>query len=80
MLGAALDEAVPRAASEGRNDEIRRLQARGANVNATDVFGFFPLYVAAIRGRVESLRMLDELGVDVDKCNNNGSRLYLEQL
>ena len=46
-----MDKAMLSAAGEGRNEEIRRLRARGANVNATDDLGRTPVFRAAIYRR-----------------------------
>ena len=73
-MSAALDKAMQKVAQDGHNEEIRRLRARGANVNTTydgltPNCGWTPVLWAVCYNRVESLRVLYELGADVDKCN-----------
>jgi ankyrin repeat protein len=68
-------EALFAAAASGDDDEIRALLATGsANVNDTgDRIGRTPVYMAAKHGHVGSIRVLYELGADVNKCTSGGA-------
>jgi hypothetical protein len=48
----------------GRVDIVRELLARGANINAADIFGTTPLMLASALGKVEVVRALLAAGAD----------------
>jgi ankyrin repeat protein len=64
--GMKPDAPLTRAAAAGRVEELRRLAAAGADVNATDRSGTTPLVFAARSGQVEAVRALLELGAGPD--------------
>lgn len=55
-----------RAAHEGDVEEIRRLAAEGAEVNARDAMGRTPVHVAAFASEDAALRALAEAGADMN--------------
>ena len=55
----------------GNSSEVDKLLIYGVNINCTDMFGYTPLYWAAIKGRVEILTLLINRGASIDqKCLN----------
>ena len=62
------------AALVGDVSEVRRLVARGADVNVRDSGGRRPLHRAARGGHVEVVATLVELGADVNVQDNSGWR------
>jgi ankyrin repeat protein len=62
------------AAVNGNVTEVRRLAARGADVNAEDVVGSRPLHYAAAWGHAQVVRTLVELGADVHAAAADGRR------
>eukprot|EP00241_Pyramimonas_parkeae_P007501 CAMPEP_0114248862 /NCGR_PEP_ID=MMETSP0058-20121206/13809_1 /TAXON_ID=36894 /ORGANISM="Pyramimonas parkeae, CCMP726" /LENGTH=167 /DNA_ID=CAMNT_0001362317 /DNA_START=364 /DNA_END=867 /DNA_ORIENTATION=- len=56
---------------------IRKLIATGSNINAHDNHGTTPLHIAAMKGRVEVIRLLIWLGADpVATCPLNGTAMH----
>jgi len=68
--GGAEDEAFREVAGKGNVDEVRRLLAVGANVNAKDGLGLTPLHMSARNGHVEVSQMLVGAGANLDAPNN----------
>jgi ankyrin repeat protein len=71
-LDTALMTALHEAAEEGRHKEIRELCAEGANVDAMDELNYTPAWLAAVKGHAGCLRVLQELGADLNICCWNG--------
>lgn len=65
--------AIMLAAGSGRDEKVRDLHRRGANVNAVDSDGDPVLFYAASRGRVSTVNLLLSLGANPDpRPNVNG--------
>lgn len=58
---------LQRACKKGDLDEVKRLVARGANVNESDFGGFTCLHEAALVGNTEIVKFLILQGADVNK-------------
>eukprot|EP00295_Goniomonas_pacifica_P007288 CAMPEP_0175834266 /NCGR_PEP_ID=MMETSP0107_2-20121207/15968_1 /TAXON_ID=195067 ORGANISM="Goniomonas pacifica, Strain CCMP1869" /NCGR_SAMPLE_ID=MMETSP0107_2 /ASSEMBLY_ACC=CAM_ASM_000203 /LENGTH=331 /DNA_ID=CAMNT_0017147483 /DNA_START=620 /DNA_END=1615 /DNA_ORIENTATION=+ len=76
LIQAADDEA----AKEGNVDEIRRLLAAGANVNATDEDGKTPLHWSSTHGHVEVSQILLGAGANVHATDDTGATPLLESV
>ena len=68
-----MDEAMDLhdAAGDGDVVTIRTLVAQGADVEAVDGDGDWPLHVAALEGHVEAVKTLVELAHPVDTSRSN---------
>eukprot|EP00295_Goniomonas_pacifica_P017106 CAMPEP_0175845286 /NCGR_PEP_ID=MMETSP0107_2-20121207/22132_1 /TAXON_ID=195067 ORGANISM="Goniomonas pacifica, Strain CCMP1869" /NCGR_SAMPLE_ID=MMETSP0107_2 /ASSEMBLY_ACC=CAM_ASM_000203 /LENGTH=124 /DNA_ID=CAMNT_0017159811 /DNA_START=11 /DNA_END=385 /DNA_ORIENTATION=+ len=64
--------ALQEAAQSGNVNEIRRLLAAGANINA-DVHDRAPLHLSALNGHLEVCQMLVGAGANVNATNLRGS-------
>jgi len=64
--------AIHAAASKGKNECIKLLLSRGADIESSTDFGT-ALNVAAEKGKNETLKMLIEKGANVDAKDNRGS-------
>ncbi len=71
--------AVHMAAHHGKVRILRFLVARGASLEARDMFGHTPLMCAAARGRVKAIAYLLEAGADVTKQNRGATAVDLGQ-
>ncbi|XP_047376768.1 ankyrin repeat domain-containing protein 45 [Sciurus carolinensis] len=58
----------------GQSDVIRTLAKYGVNLNETTTGGYTLLHCAAAWGRLETLRALVELDVDIEALNYNNER------
>ena len=58
-----------KAARSGDAQEIRQLAAAGEDVNQRHALGWTALHVAAVRGRLEAVQALLELGAQVDSAD-----------
>jgi len=66
------------AAAEGSVRKVKRLIARGANVNARNRQGATALMYAILSGSVEVARILIENGADVDARDCNGKTALMQ--
>ena len=53
----------------GRDEEVERLLAAGADVNLADADGLTPLMASAMNGSFAITRLLLDAGADPGKCN-----------
>ncbi|XP_015986255.2 protein phosphatase 1 regulatory subunit 12B isoform X4 [Rousettus aegyptiacus] len=60
------------ACSSGDTDEVKRLLARGADINTANVDGLTALHQACIDENFDMVRFLVESGADVDRQDNEG--------
>ncbi|XP_039739515.1 protein phosphatase 1 regulatory subunit 12B isoform X2 [Pteropus medius] len=60
------------ACSSGDTDEVKRLLARGADINTANVDGLTALHQACIDENFDMVRFLVESGADVDQQDNEG--------
>ena len=60
----AIQNKLVKAASVNNTEEIKRLIAKGADVNGQNKYGMTPLLTAVSYSRVESVKLLLELGAD----------------
>ena len=65
-LSSALGGPLYDAAKEGDIDEVKRLIAKGANVNAKDKRGFTALFPATLRGHKTVVQLLIANGTNVN--------------
>ncbi len=66
-----IDEELIIACRDGNLEEVKRLLAAGANVNA-DVDGSRPLIAAARNGLTEVVRFLLDIGANIDETDQYG--------
>ena len=60
----AIQNKLVKAVSVNNTEEIKRLIAKGADVNGQNKYGMTPLLTAVSYSRVESVKLLLELGAD----------------
>lgn len=60
------------AAHEGNADEIRKLAAAGGNLDAQDLYGWTAIRYAVRSNHIEAVKVLLELGADVNKASSTG--------
>ncbi len=68
-----MNEALYNACRDGDLQEVKRLLAAGADVNAY-IHGSRPLHVAVDRERVDVVRFLLDNGAYIDEAVNDGYR------
>lgn len=61
------------AAAGGHKEIVDLFLARGANINAVDLWGFNALYLAALHAHVSIVQCLVEAGADIHHQNSQGS-------
>jgi len=54
------------------DDELRKLIAKGQDVNAREDGNWTPLHFAANKNKVDTVRILLDAGAEVDAVNNKG--------
>lgn len=67
-----LNSLLLRVSAKGDIKIVKYLIEKGANVNASDEFGWTPLTHAASGGHTETAKLLIKEGADVNKANNSG--------
>ena len=68
-----VDSELRSAAIEGRSDTVRALLANGADVNATDRYGWTPLMLAALASHDDTVQTLLANGAHVNAKGNGGA-------
>ncbi|MBN1972915.1 MAG: ankyrin repeat domain-containing protein [Sedimentisphaerales bacterium] len=67
-----LTQALFTAVTNGRGDEVKKLIAQGAAVNAVDKYGRTPLHSAASAGHIDIVKLLIAQGARLDIKDNAG--------
>jgi ankyrin repeat protein len=65
------------AASQGRNDVLRRLVQHGADVNLADSAGKTPLQVAVLMNHPDAVRLLLDAGAQINAQDKDGATALL---
>jgi ankyrin repeat protein len=73
----SLDPELTQAAARGDWAAVQRLRQKGANLEATDKWGYTPLLQAVQNGKIEVVRLLLEKGANIEAADGGGTALLL---
>jgi ankyrin repeat protein len=73
LLAACTSPRLEEAAQSGSTDKVSQLIDHGADINATDKYGYTALHWAAYEGQFDTVKLLVERGAKLEIKDNSGA-------